>query len=716
MANAYTKLFINNLEVDLLDSEQLPVALTRRINSIDGDIQGDYSRETITIPATKKNVQILGKSTSVKPFRIEIDGMPSINGTAKIKSGKNYSQGYGLLTENYQILLISNNSTWFTLLRETMLSELTTLLITYNETDIREGFKSITHTYREYAMAFIKWHEWANFNGTYYTPSLYEATPMLYLKPLIVAAFNSIGYTVNSDFLDTNTGKKLVMDVRLPEKMPQAYNDDYLNLRVRTSAPYAVVDGVFVMALDTLDYVPVYNPLAFDVVTHQYTVPQDGYYEFTLSVRFDTAEPIPYFPFLENMLFGLAPIPPGAYILALVDPTPYITSGKPVIGSMILKLTAGDVLDVTLIATLTANYIIDEIILTIKGESTQKKDVPIDFRYLLTEYSFIEMLKGLSTMFNLCFETNEDTKTVTIEPKDAYLDKDREAGTSLLKEGFYKFTSNDIRDKLDLENPITFDFPDMPSRFDYKFQTDNDDTIDYIELGTEIGIYESRFPIANGFGGRAETVEVPFFAKTIHVFDTETKPSTLTATPQFPLIYPENYLLNPTIKVNTDKYKPRIFYFGGIRAGVNFTETDGFIELFEDPAVFNRNPICFMVNYTDNTGLDPNLGFGDVEINGILTKGLMSTYHLQELARNDRSEVLNAYIRFNSIDNSNFTFRLKALVDSQQYIYQEIQSFNPILSDSTLFKFYLDVYPLQSDIDNIQNSTLIGTVSLLIIT
>jgi len=383
---------------------------------------------------------------------------------------------------------------------------------------------------------------------------------------------------------------------------------------------------------------------------------------------------------------------------------------------MILKLTAGDVLDVTIVATSVPAYTIDEMILTIKGESTQKKDIPIDFKYLLTEYSFIEMLKGLSTMFNLCFETNEDTKTVTIEPKDAYLDKDREAGTSVLKEGFYKFTSNDIGDKLDLEKPITFDFPDMPSRFDYKFQTDNDDTIEYIELGTEIGIYESRFPISSGFGGRAETVEVPFFAKTIHVFDTETKPTTLTATPQFPLIYPQNYLLEPNAKTNTNKYKPRIFYFGGIRAGVNFTETDGFIRLFETPLDLDRNPICFMVNYTDNTGLDPNLGFGDVEINGILTKGLMSTYHLQELVRNDRGEVLNAYIRFNSIDNSNFTFRLKALVDSQQYIYQEIQSFNPILSDSTLFKFYLDVYPLQSDIDNIQNSELIGTVSLLITT
>ena len=58
------------------------------------------------------------------------------------------------------------------------------------------------------------WKEWNNFvGGTHYAPSLFESTPGLYLRPLIIEAFNSIGYTVISDFFDTDLFSKLVIGI-----------------------------------------------------------------------------------------------------------------------------------------------------------------------------------------------------------------------------------------------------------------------------------------------------------------------------------------------------------------------------------------------------------------------------------------------------------------------------------------------------------------------
>ena len=84
MANQYTKLIINGLEVDLFDSEELPLNITKRVNNIDGKVQGDFSRASVTVPATKTNINILGQTRAFYPFRIEVDGAPSFSGTAQV--------------------------------------------------------------------------------------------------------------------------------------------------------------------------------------------------------------------------------------------------------------------------------------------------------------------------------------------------------------------------------------------------------------------------------------------------------------------------------------------------------------------------------------------------------------------------------------------------------------------------------------------------------
>ena len=64
------------------------------------------------------------------------------------------------------------------------------------------------------------------------------------------------------------------------------------------------------------------------------------------------------------------------------------------------------------------------------------------------------------------------------------------------------------------------------------------------------------------------------------------------------------------------------------------------------------------------------------------------------------------------MDFLNFSHRTKGFIDSQRYIVQELDGFNPLIDAPTQFKFYLDVFPDSDDVDNIIDSTLTGVVDL----
>ena len=299
MANQYTKLFINNQEIDLFKAEELPLNITKRVNNIEGEIQGDYSRASVSVPATSTNVLILGDSRRFFDFRIEVDGQPSFNGTARVRKGKTFSQGYAAIKETFEINLISNNSSWFVQLGETMLSDLIDLIVDFTQANILTGFVS-DPSLRQHGFTFIKLKEWENSISTppsiRYLPSVFESTPVLYVKPLIEEAFNSIGYTIQSDFFDTDMFKKLVIPTFLPDKMPSGYNEQYLNTKVSMAAPFVFVPSLILLEFDTIDIAAPENPTAYDPVTGIYTCPLTGYYEIILEIGFATL-PVPTSPF-----------------------------------------------------------------------------------------------------------------------------------------------------------------------------------------------------------------------------------------------------------------------------------------------------------------------------------------------------------------------------------------------------------------------------------
>lgn len=716
MANKYTALFINNQQVDLFKTTDLPLNITKQVNNIEGDVQGDFSRASITIPASKNNVLILVESRKFFTFRIKVDGQPSFNGAAQVRKGKKRSQGYAAIKETYEINLISNNSSWFVLLGDTFLSDLTTLIITYDFATVLGGFVS-DPTIRDYGFAFIKLKEWANLVGTppniRFRLSAFETTPLLFIKPLLIAAFKSIGYKLESDWLDTDYASKLTMSVFLPEKMPFGYNEKYLNTEVSLSAPLVLPSSTVALFLfDTIDKAAPANPTAYNVATGEYTCPFDGYYELTLELTFPvTPAPVSPFEFGAGFTVDTVSLAPDVRInFKQPGGEPY-PAGQTLILSTVVFVLAGSVISSVYAYISTSSLTISAAKMKIIGEAVPSEGIELDFTFLLEGLRFNDFLLGLKDMHNLNFETDDNAKVVRMEPSDSYLNTSKVPNLTEFKEGFYTGNQKDYSSLVDYNKKGEFRFIPTAGRFDFTYNSDSDPTADWIEGINDRKIYECRFPMSDGADlSKFEKKPVRFFSKTIHILDALARYPDTSAIPQFPLVYKVNNVLDPTSTEARTNIKPRILYFAGQRS---FPSEDGLIELQELQGVQIANPLAFMVNYNDQTGLDPNMGFDNQTINGVLSIGLMQRYYLQNLARRDKGELRKDFVRFNSIDYLNFTFRTKAYIDAVRYIVQKLEGFDPTKDAPTNFTFFEDVFPDSDDVDNIQNSDVTGVVTNL---
>ena len=740
----YTKLVIDNQEVDLNIDDNLPLDLLLRIEDLDNNVAGGFSKSKIAIPATKKNRDIFTDSNAKLDFYIENNGSINYSGIATLVEDINTNFLYGSEVETFSIQLLLNNSNWINQLEGVELKDLVSEVINYSATNIIVGLTCLPDTYN-FAFGWIKFNEWANsrtvsetdpisgatVNRTLESPSLFETTPLYFITPLIRAAFNSIGYTIESTFWDSEIMRRHVIALPLPEKLPVQYSDEYLNTSV--SLDTILVDATNVSLVpvpyDTVDLAPTVGANPYNLGTYQFVTPAKGYYNIKMGGTFDPLISgtfdhvyIARIDVISGLISGDPnPIGFGTVSSALV-PVAFPT-GEYREAEGVLYLEKGAVLQVTQSHSSSVDFNVLDSFLTITGEAEVSEDVIFPFQYLFQDWKVLDMLSDLKQMYSLVFSPNEMTNTIKIEPSDgyrytqrAYTDANQPdlAEVNEYREGFYKdVIADNWSQKVDYIPKSTTTYKELSQYKSYKFKEDGGDTLKFLNDANTPKVYDSIFDFGDSaFNTNTVAYESKFFVKTIHTFDSLTRYPYTTITPQFPLAYAEdfNYPLDPTATADDKRtsFSPMIMYFAGVRGGI-----DGYIELHENPSVPQPLPAIFQVNYNDTSGLDTVISWDNQEIQGVQRNGLIAKYLLRSLSRLKNRTTKVLYIRLDSIEANQLNYRVKRYIDGKVWIIKQIDIDAPFTNDSLKVTFVLDDSPTIDDYNNIQSSGLKGLANAI---
>ena len=702
----YKRLTIGGEECDLQEGA-FPFSISYKISK-GGFIAASNAKRSVVLPATANNdaifddwgnpSAIVTDNAELRPFRYEQGGVVLFAGQAELVSAPLQGDRYRYRAKEYKVDLYGDNADWALLLAETKLRDFPYTNHIYNQSTVMLGWYASYPT-NESGFTVVKWHEWATSGQV----AIDELTPFIFIRAILEKAFTSIGYKLTSSFLDSAAFKKLIHLAPLPERYPQEFSDDYLNIEasiVSGPIPYgggALLDVNFLAQTTTPSVI---NP--FNTTNSHYTVPYDGYYEITINASVYNYSGPGTYSFLCSCLLNGTPLPDTA-IGAFGG---YSSNQDFTRVSNVLQLSAGDVIRFTHGNSPGTGVSYDyDLSYKIVGEAELKFGVPIIYKYLLRDWKVLPMIRDLQRMFNLRFETNAVTKEVVVEPADSYLYQDNATALEL-RDGFYQSTGDDNTQELDLSRGGELYNEINQARFtvlQYKTEGATEETID---LNQDLGFFAGRYTLpADRFNESTETVELEYFAKTLNELDRDISATTTELTVNVPLIYPQDYFENPTATAAQANYEveARILYFAGIRTGqpkINFTSL-GALDY----------PQSFMVNYQDAT--DFSLSFGTETINGIEVPGLLRAFHLQDFARKRLGKRLEVYKFWELLDIVNLTFRDKLYIDGREYVLSEINGFRPMQETPTKTILQLDQVPESDDVTAISSSKVEGLAKLI---
>jgi len=712
----YIELKIDGTIVEL-PADAFTVELNYRIQ--DGlNVSGASSERSISLPYTKGNKTALGELGELKAMQLQGGGIPVLTGQAQFNELALKAAGTGQIGKTAKVALYGANSDWITLLGDKKLSELdwSNGEHVLNDITVKNGFTS-AYPALNYCYHIWRLKDWT-FYVSQYAAGATDCSPALFVRTILDKMFNEIGYTYTGDFKDTLVFKNLILPVLLPAKYPQEFATEYLNGEWQKTTPATYARTATPADFIGLDFdthtAPPKAPDPFqDSVAYPngnggvYTTKIAGFYRFSYEIQ------VSNFVGFTNTQLSFALFDSAGGFLAGSQGV-LVADGDTLKGSFIyysaigIDIYTGFILAGTGMGT-GDTLDIDFARVEVYSDAAEiTYGAPIDFKYLLHDWTCRDFLKGLIHAFNLAFETDAINQSVLFEPKDDYLYQDpatfsAPAGALEIKTGFYTGTQDLL---IDLAKESFDKFTDVGNETKFIYKEDsNDETVKFIEENGDKRLYECNYSRTNTkFSIKTQERENPFFAATLHLLDTQIQHDDSTITPQVPILTENVFITDPT---NTDKvetYEPRLLYFAGIRGSIFFNYYDvataGVIKLFF--------PEAFAVNYNDVDGTDPSLAFDNQTINGNEIIGLMQRYYLTELARTRLSVSRKTYAYFKATDILNLSFRPFVLYGDKRYLLMDVLGYNPLATDSTKVTLVLDEPQNATDLTNIENSGFVG--------
>jgi len=709
----YRRLTIDGTVVDLPQSG-LTYSLVYEVDD-EGFVSGAYSKRSIDLPSTGVNDALFEDwyaagtnneltAPTLKPFVFEDGGVQILSGQAELQSAVLMSDRYRYKARNYKVDLYGTNADWTIRMKDLKIRDLDFTPAVLDTVTVLSGWNATYDTGDYFGFTLIKWKEW----NTAGEVGIDEFTPFLFIRSIIDKAFDTIGYTLSSSFFDSDIFKRMILPLPMPERYPEEFSQDYINVELEepgTSTSAVGLSYVFPNYQQPNLSTP-YNP-----TTGYYTCPFTGYYQVTLSADITSTS-------------GTWSLVIGAVVNATPLNTVFIanqglgfgdflfpTSGSQS-GSLIypvIYLAAGDTISLTNLFGGTDPANIYKFNMNIIGEAEYAFGSILQFKYLTKNWKVLDLIKGLQHMFNLRFEANPQAGTLKIEPADPYLYRQDTAPSTVpqtLETGFYQVPKFDSTQTLDLEvDAELINVNDIDENTIFSYITDSPSE-EAAETDEPLGIFSAQYALPQDrFNEKTTTIENPFFAKTVHTNDRSIQGVTAITSLQIPLIYPQDYQLDPTATEIDSDIQPRVLYFVGYRglqkdSTVNYNFTSG-VDL--------APPLSFMVNY--NNAADFQIGFGREFIEGQQVPGLFEAFWLQEYARKRIGKRLEAYMFWDLLTINSLSFQNKLLIDGLEWVLQKIDGYSAQSDSSTKTILLMEQGPTDVDLSNTTYSNILGIIN-----
>ena len=709
----YRRLTIDGTVVDLPQSG-LTYSLVYEVDE-EGFVSGAYSKRGIELPSTGVNDALfddwyaagtLNETTAatLKPFVFEDGGVQILSGQASLQSGVLMSDRYRFKGRNYKVELYGTNADWTIRMKDIRIRDLDFPSIVYDTTAVLFGWAAQYDNGDYSGFTLIKWKEW----NTAGQVGIDEFTPFLFIRSILEKAFDTIGYTISSQFLNSDVFKRLILPLPMPARYPEEFSQDFINVNLEEP-------GTTTGSLGVTYVFPSYTQpnlaTPYNTATGFYVVPFTGYYQISVSANVTSASgtwnaqigacigATPVYFNNQGIFFGnfLSPVS-GNLSANLIYDVGYFSAGDTI---SLLHNFGGT--DPTNVYAFTMEII---------GEAEFAFGSILAFKYLLKDWKVVDMIKGLQQMFNLRFEANPQLQQVVIEPADPYLYRQNNAPTNVpmeLRDGFYAVPTVDSTQGLDLQpGAELFNLNDVPKTTLFEYITDGETEAER-ELNEPIKIFGSQYVLPqNRFNEVIDIRENPFFAKTIHTNDSSIQSAGATTSLQIPLIYPQDYQLDPTATEMNPDIEPRILYFVGFRG----LPSDSSVNYDFAPGVDTPPPLSFMVNY--NNPLDFSLSFANEIVLNQSVTGLFEAFWMQEYARKRIGKRLEAYYFWDLLSINALSFRNKMLIDGLEWVLVKIDGYSAQSDSSTKTWLILEQAPTyDDDVTATTFSNIIGIINPL---
>jgi hypothetical protein len=704
------KLFIGGQEVDL-NQDEVNVTIDYSIENIElGNISGAHSKRNVTLPATKTNVNIFQNITDAGAIvtnaykllsaRLEADGVPILTGKARLEGADLQAINSGFVAANFKVSLIGNNADWFADVGNTLVRDLGWDDIEINTANVKTNYDPLTS---EHCYILMKWKAWEN--ETFIVNN--EMTPAIFVWQVLEKAFLNRGYQLNSIF-KTDPFNRLIIPMGL--ELGADYLNDFVNLRASIPSP-SLIDNVTYPSPVLVTFTNETTSPNFDTggnyTSGVYTVPITATY--TLKAELNIANTILVPTSTDEILVGWEI---NGVFEEGEDLGQEPSFNDSVIIEFITDLVEGDLVRFV-VKHNNCGFLmgLNGSIEIIGSKAIFETGRTFDLQYVIPISWYVrDVIADLTTIFNLAWETNVQSKQVYAYPKDDYTLRYRADATGAISlttfEGFFKGS-----DKYDL-NTRDIEGSDFQILDGYKssqvlaYATD-DDTTNKEEERRGVNIYSGgyNFP-QDRFDNGVDFIYTKFFAKTIHISDVDITSGGIYGA-QMPLVFGDDYNTVTDAEPNYN-LAPRLLYYAGRRNGL-----DGYIRLYDDTSSASSAfdfPAAFMVNYNDPSGGDFNLSFSDEVTNYTnVMQGIFKTFHLQTYKRIELGKVYTTFAKLKPKDITQLSFRRKGIIGSSNFIIQSIE-YNPKSNSPAKTVLLYDEKPNVNDLSKVSNTiTLAGS-------